>query len=92
MKRSIWILALCGLSTLALADDSGARTASQTDSATPVVETYTYDMHPDIARVISISPMPNVCGVVPVRMTYQDSHGQQHIMRYQVMASGCGNS
>ena len=92
MKRSIWILALCSLSTLALADDSDARTASQTDSATPAVETYTYDMHPDIARVISISPTPNVCKVVPVRMTYEDSHGQQHVMRYQVLANGCGNS
>ncbi|WP_295475884.1 DUF2790 domain-containing protein [uncultured Pseudomonas sp.] len=92
MKRSLWVLALCGFSTLVMADEPAARTASQTDSAIPAVETYTYGSHPDIARVISISPTPNVCKVVPVRMTYEDSHGQRHVMSYQIMANGCGNS
>lgn len=93
MKRSLWILALCGFSTLVLAEESSTRTASQTaPAALEAVETYTYDSHPDIARVISISPTPNVCKVVPARMTYEDSQGHRHVMSYQVMANGCGNS
>ena len=93
MKRSLWVLALCGFSLQVLADQSSTETVNQTDPvAVDTVETYTYDSHPDISRVISISPTPNVCGVVPARMTYEGSHGQRHVMRYQVMANGCGNS
>jgi hypothetical protein len=35
--------------------------------------------------------VPNVCAVVPMRMTYLDSQGQQHVMAYQVMGNGCSN-
>jgi hypothetical protein len=45
----------------------------------------------DIARVISMSEVPNVCEVVPARMTYEDSKGQKHILEYRVMGNGCSN-
>lgn len=57
----------------------------------PAVEQYSYSQHLDIARVISISEVANVCAVVPVRMTYEDSKGQKHILEYRAMGSGCSN-
>ncbi|MCY1399661.1 hypothetical protein D3C76_331350 [compost metagenome] len=55
------------------------------------VEQYTYSKHLDIAKVLSTSAIPNVCGVVPARMTYEDSTGKKHILEYQVMGNGCSN-
>lgn len=43
----------------------------------------------DIARVISHSEIPSVCKVVPVAMVYEDSKGERHVHRYQVMGTGC---
>ncbi|MEE4955619.1 DUF2790 domain-containing protein [Pseudomonas alliivorans] len=87
MKASFAILALCGLSTLAMAEESQTKVAAQQAR----VEEYTYGTHLDIAKVISTSQIPNVCQVVPARMVYEDSHGKQHIMSYQVMGNGCSN-
>lgn len=85
---SILVVALCGFSGLAMAEESGARVAQQQAR----VEQYTYGTHLDIAKVVSVSNIPNVCRVVPMRMTYEDSNGQQHVMAYQVMGNGCSDS
>ena len=53
--------------------------------------TYKYGMKLDIAHVVSISPIANECGVVPVEMTYQDSKGVTHILDYSVFGTGCSN-
>lgn len=87
MKVSMLVLALCGFSTLAMAEESSAKVEQQQARA----EQYTYSSHPDIAKVISVSEVPDVCAVVPARMTYLDSKGQQHVMAYQVMGNGCSN-
>ncbi|WP_019408090.1 DUF2790 domain-containing protein [Pseudomonas psychrophila] len=84
MKRLI-VLALMGLSTLAVADD--LKVAQQQ----PAVEHYTYATELDIANVISVSPIANVCEVVPAQMTYEDHQGQRHILEYRVMGNGCSN-
>ncbi|MDZ3993258.1 DUF2790 domain-containing protein [Pseudomonas sp. Teo4] len=55
------------------------------------VEQYSYSQHLDIARVLSMSEVPNVCEVVPARMTYEDSKGQKHVLEYRVMGNGCSN-
>lgn len=55
------------------------------------VEQYSYSQHLDIAKVLSMSEVPNVCEVVPARMTYEDSKGQKHILEYRVMGNGCSN-
>lgn len=55
------------------------------------VEEYTYSTDLDIAKVISMSEVPEVCEVVPARMEYEDSHGQRHILQYRVMGNGCSN-
>ncbi|WP_285420214.1 DUF2790 domain-containing protein [Pseudomonas sp. efr-133-TYG-5] len=52
---------------------------------------YRYGMTLDIAQVLSITPVADVCGVVPVEMTYLDSHGGKHILQYSEFGSGCSN-
>jgi hypothetical protein len=89
MKAALVVLALCGFSTLAMAEESEAKVAAQQQRV--AVEQYTYSSHPDIAKVISVDEVPNVCRVVPEHMTYEDSKGQRHIMEYQVMGNGCSN-
>ena len=55
----------------------------------PAVEQYTYGTHLDIAKVIHEDQIPDVCAVVPIRMTYLDHQGEQHVMQYSVMGNGC---
>jgi hypothetical protein len=81
--KALLILALSSLCATAMADEI----ASQ---QTPIEE-YTYSSHLDIAKVVSMSEVPNVCEVVPARMEYEDSKGQRHIMQYSVMGNGCAN-
>ncbi|WP_367253491.1 DUF2790 domain-containing protein [Pseudomonas sp. stari2] len=70
----------------------GAHAYADTAEAnnTPV-ETYSYATKLDIAHVISISEPANECAPSPVQMTYEDSYGEQHVLQYQVMGSGCSN-
>ncbi len=87
MKASFAILALCALSTLAMAEESQTKVAAQQAR----VEEYKYGTNLDIAKVIATCQIPNVFQVVPARMVYEDSQGKQHIMSYQVMGNGCSN-
>ncbi|WP_268800224.1 DUF2790 domain-containing protein [Pseudomonas huanghezhanensis] len=92
MKAALVVMALCGFSTLAMAEESNAKIAAQqSQHRAPAVEQYTYATHLDIAKVISTDQVPNVCRVVPQHMTYEDSEGQRHVMEYQVMGNGCSN-
>jgi Protein of unknown function (DUF2790) len=85
VNTALIALALASLSLSAMADDS---TTNKTDQNTPV-EVYSYNTHPDIAKVISTTEPGNVCGAVPVEMVYEDSAGVRHRMQYEVMGSGC---
>jgi hypothetical protein len=87
MKAALVVIALCGFSAMAMAEESTAKVAVQQQR----VEQYTYSTHLDVAKVISLSAVPNVCSVVPERMTYEDSQGKRHVMEYQVMGNGCSN-
>ena len=82
--KSLIVLALIGFSTLAVADE--LQVAQQ-----PAVEHYTYATNLDIAKVISVSPLDDVCEVVPAQMTYEDHQGQRHILEYRAMGNGCSN-
>lgn len=75
------------LCATAMADELPTDAAQQK----PAIEEYTYSTHLDIAKVISMSEIPNVCEVVPAKMEYDDSKGQRHILRYSVMGNGCSN-
>ncbi|MFG0818588.1 DUF2790 domain-containing protein [Pseudomonas sp. GLN_3] len=80
------------LLVLVLGSLCGAAMAGEAKNAEQIpVEQYSYSQHLDIARVISMSEVPNVCEVVPARMTYEDSKGQRHILEYRVMGNGCSN-
>lgn len=81
------LLALGSVGAQAFAGESHSTTAT---SKTPV-EIYTYGTKLDINKVLTITDIPDECGPVPVQMTYEDSHGQQHVMQYQVMGTGCSN-
>lgn len=80
-------LALGGIGAQALAEDSHSTVPT---SQIPV-ERYTYATKLDIKKVIAVSEIADVCGAVPAQMTYEDSHGQQRILQYQVMGTGCSN-
>ena len=80
------------LLVLVLGSLCGAAMAGEENDAEQIpVEQYSNSQHLDIARVISMSEVPNVCEVVPARMTYEDSKGQTHILEYRVMGNGCSN-
>ncbi|USW97304.1 DUF2790 domain-containing protein [Pseudomonas proteolytica] len=87
--KALLVMALASLcATAALADEIPTDVASQ---STAVVEEYTYATDLDIAKVVSLSSIPNVCEVVPARMEYEDHQGQRHILNYKVMGNGCSN-
>ncbi|MFJ2710250.1 DUF2790 domain-containing protein [Pseudomonas sp. NPDC087346] len=52
---------------------------------------YRYGMDLDIAEVVSISPVADICGVVPVDMVYLDSNGGRHTLHYSEFGTGCSN-
>ncbi|SDV04504.1 Protein of unknown function [Pseudomonas corrugata] len=89
MKLSKWalLLVLGGIGAQAYADDSSA----MADADNGAVEIYSYSTSLDIKRVISISDAGDTCGPVSQQMTYEDSHGQRHVLQYQVMGSACSN-
>ena len=84
--KALLVLVLGSVCGAAMADDVANNGAEQIP-----VEQYSYSQHLDIAKVISMSEIPNVCEVVPARMTYEDSQGQKHILEYRVMGNGCSN-
>ncbi|MFO2465901.1 DUF2790 domain-containing protein [Pseudomonas sp. 15FMM2] len=87
--KALWVMALASVcATAALADEIPTDVASQN---TTVVEEYSYSSHLDIAKVLSMSTIPNVCEVVPARMEYEDHQGQRHILNYKIMGDGCSN-
>ncbi|CRM12181.1 hypothetical protein [Pseudomonas sp. 31 R 17] len=87
--KALVVLALSSLcATAALADEAPTELAG---GNAPIVEDYTYSTHLDVAKVVSMSDIPQVCEVVPVKMEYEDSQGQRHILNYHVMGNGCSN-
>ncbi|MNF71816.1 hypothetical protein D3C84_537750 [compost metagenome] len=79
--KAFALLALAGLSALALAEEP----------AEAAIEQYHYGMKLDIAKVISRSDIPDVCGIVPAYMTYEDHQGNVHRLEYRVFGQGCSN-
>mgnify|MGYP001244543892 CR=1 FL=1 len=86
--KTVAALAIAGFSLIACM--SAAQAADGSDK-TPVTE-YTYGTKLDIAKVVNVSPVPDVCGVVPAFMTYIDHQGVKHKLQYEVMGNGCSQS
>ncbi|MBC3199593.1 DUF2790 domain-containing protein [Pseudomonas poae] len=87
MKAPVAMLVLFGFSSLVMAQEGPAPVQDQQIA----VEQYSYSTHLDVAKVISQTEIADVCGVVPMRMTYEDSQGKRHVLAYEVMGSGCSN-
>ncbi|WP_300729478.1 DUF2790 domain-containing protein [Pseudomonas sp.] len=85
--KALLVLALSSVCLTALAGEANTQDSSQQ----PAVEHYSYSSDLDIAKVISMSEIPNVCEVVPARMVYEDSQGVKHTLEYRVMGNGCSN-
>lgn len=66
--------------------------ASNSSDQEDETDRYTYSSNLDIHRIISMDEVPHVCEVVPARMVYVDSKGEQHTLEYRVMGSGCTNN
>jgi len=81
--KNILIAALVVFSAAA-----GASTLPASNNA----QEYSYGDHLDIAKVISMTQIPDVCAVVPATMVYQDHQGEQHTLQYRVMGNGCQNN
>jgi hypothetical protein len=84
--KSIAALALVGFSLIGCM--SAAQAADGSDRSLAATQ-YTYGTKLDIAKVVNVSPIPDVCGVVPATMTYFDHQGQEHKIEYRVMGNGC---
>ncbi len=53
---------------------------------------YHYGMPLDIARVVSMTePVTETCQVIKADMTYLDSSGQEHTLRYLKLAQACSD-
>ncbi|KPA91466.1 MULTISPECIES: DUF2790 domain-containing protein [Pseudomonas] len=81
--KYLFALFLGGLCSVAVADELTAQTPQVT------VESYRDAQDLDIAHVVASTEIPDVCGVVPVQMTYDDSKGIRHTIAYHVMGTGC---
>ncbi|AYW61718.1 TPA: DUF2790 domain-containing protein [Pseudomonas aeruginosa] len=84
--KAFALMALFACSPLVMAAGAQDQPVSQQENA---VEEYAYGMQLDVARVISSTDTSNACGIVPARMTYEDSNGQKHTVEYQVWGNGC---
>ncbi|MBW3505222.1 MULTISPECIES: DUF2790 domain-containing protein [unclassified Pseudomonas] len=82
--KTLIALFLAGFATLAVAGETSTVQPS-------TVESYSYGTKLDIARVISLSTIPDVCEVVPATMIYEDSQGQRHTLEYKAMGDGCSS-
>ncbi|MGN5788096.1 DUF2790 domain-containing protein, partial [Pseudomonas aeruginosa] len=60
--------------------------ASQQENA---FEENAYGLQLYVAGVKSSTDTSNACGIVPARMTYEDSNGHKHTVEYQVWGNGC---
>lgn len=80
------------LSVLGVLMTTQAMAGNQPTPSSDTAVDYHYGMRLDVARVISHSEIPPVCHAVPVEMTYEDSAGEQHTVRYRVMGSSCHGS
>ncbi|MDZ4020596.1 DUF2790 domain-containing protein [Pseudomonas sichuanensis] len=57
----------------------------------PELEDYTYGMNLDIGKLVYVSPSVRYCGNLSSMMTYEDSQGELHMVRYLVKGE-CINS
>ncbi|MGV8862981.1 MAG: DUF2790 domain-containing protein [Pseudomonas sp.] len=97
-------IAMAAVSSFAMAEGGGDRIharmmqenqqtmeqyATENGKAVPEVVHYKYGLNLDVAKVISMTPSTRDCGVIPSRMTYEDSSGKLNTVEYQVLGINC---
>ncbi|CRL52342.1 DUF2790 domain-containing protein [Pseudomonas sp. URMO17WK12:I11] len=77
------------LSALFLIAFSGTAAAASAATASPSnVEDYNYSTPLNIAKVVNIT-RGDYCGIGPREMTYVDTKGATHVLRYQAFGDSC---
>jgi hypothetical protein len=77
------------LSALFLIALSGTAAAASVATASPSnVEDYRYSKPLNIAKVVNITS-GDYCGIGPREMTYVDTMGATHVLRYQAFGDSC---
>ncbi|AYC32434.1 DUF2790 domain-containing protein [Pseudomonas cavernae] len=83
-KLACLSMALLAATAMAASDEPS------TPNTEPPATQYEYGMALDIQKVISITPQPDSCEVVPATMIYLDSKGETRRLDYQVMGNCWG--
>ncbi|MGE8188568.1 DUF2790 domain-containing protein [Pseudomonas sp. NPDC086278] len=79
------------LSALFLITLSGAAAASNVNnSGMPTIEDYTYSTPLNIAKVVNVTG-GDYCGIGQREMTYVDTMGITHVLRYEAFGDACNN-
>lgn len=86
MFQVVMAALLTGIVFNVMAADAAPGTSAKVDT-----QEYSYSQELDVAKVISMSQVPDICAVVPAEMVYEDSTGQRHTLTYKVMGNGCSN-
>lgn len=73
------------------AREATADYARQVKKPMPQLEEYAYGMDLDVSKLVYVSPSVRYCGNVRSMMTYEDSKGELHMVRYLVKGE-CINS
>jgi hypothetical protein len=77
------------LSALFLIALSGTAAAASAATASPSnVEDYRYSKPLNIAKVVNITS-GDYCGIGPRELTYVDTMGATHVLRYQAFGDSC---
>ncbi|MFN3354846.1 MAG: DUF2790 domain-containing protein [Pseudomonas sp.] len=61
------------------------------DNANVIHDKTGFFVHLDVAKVLSSTDTYGQCGVVPARLDYLDHQGREHVLDYQVQATGCAS-
>jgi hypothetical protein len=84
--KALACLFLAGFSAAAFATDMSPVDNEQDYQD---IERYEYSMDLDVSRVIHRGEIPHECGVVPVRMVYEDREGEHRTVEYLAHGHGC---
>jgi hypothetical protein len=76
--------AIAAFALIASAPFAFAQSAQSSNAKVADIPTvqYEYGMHLDVKKVLSLTDVSNVAGVVPVTMVYEDSQGRVQKVKY----------
>ncbi|WP_439864621.1 DUF2790 domain-containing protein [Pseudomonas antarctica] len=81
-------LLILGLSVLLA---TGSAFASEAEGSKVIHDKTGFFVHLDVAKVLSDTQTLDKCGVVPARFDYLNHQGEEHVLDYLVMGTGCND-